>query len=194
MRNITLSAVLLATSFAGAQTVTVGSTTSSVNGSTTTITVPVSVAVPPAPTVATAANMASLRVEAGNGDGTSTGQNVGTNFTTIILPRVVADSASGWNATANTWTVPTTGTYLVITNIRFVDNLVSGLSYGQGANTSNVDNASFLWNTTNGKRNGSTNTRIMQLTAGQAVDLFAYVDSSQPIAVSGASLTIQQLQ
>jgi hypothetical protein len=193
MRNLTLSALLLATSFAGAQTVTVGSTTSSINGNTTTITVPVQVAVPPAATVA-AAVMASLRVEAGNGDGTSVTQNLDANFTTIALPRVVVDSANGWNASANTWTVPATGSYLIISSLRVVDNATPGLSYGQGVNGSNVDNPTFLWSTTNGKRNGTTNMRVMQLNAGQTVDLFAYADSSQPIALNGASLTIQQLQ
>lgn len=192
MVKFTLSALLFATAVAGAQTVTVGSTTSTQNGTTTTITVPVSVAVPAASTLASA-TMASLRVEAGDGNGGPTNQTLGTSFKTIALPRVVTDTASGWNASANTYTIPVTGTYLVISNLRLADAAPAGISYGQGANTSNVDNPSFLWSTTSGPRNGFINVRTMQLSAGQTVDLFAYADSTTPIGLSSAALSIQQL-
>ena len=194
MVKFTLSALLFATAAAGAQTVTLGTTTSSTSGNTTTITLPVTVAV--APTTATVAGpaMSSLRVEAGTGYGLSTNQTAGNTFKPLSLGSVVTDSASGWNAAANTYTVPVTGTYLIVSGLRLADNVPAGISYGQGVHTSNVDNPAFLWTTTVGPRNGTTNTRIMQLSAGQTVVFFAYVDSPSPIGVSGASLSIQQIQ
>ncbi len=187
MVKFTLSAMLFASAVAGAQTVTLGSTTSTQNGSTTTITLPVTVAVPASTTVAAAA-MNSLRVESGS----STNQTIGGSFKTIALSSVVTDTASGWNATANTYTVPVTGTYLIISSVRLTDSLPTGTSYGQGVNTSNTDNPSFLWATTLGLRNGTTNMRVMQLSAGQTVDLFAYADNQ--VGIASASLVIQQLQ
>lgn len=192
MIKFTSSALLLVSAFAGAQTVTVGSTTSTQNGMTTTITVPVSVAVPPVSSVA-ANPMASLRVEAGSANGSSVNQTLGAAFKAVALPTVVTDTASGWNTSANTYTVPATGSYLIISNLRLVDSVPAGISYGQGVNSSNVDNASFVWSTTAGMRNGFNNMRIMQLSAGQTIYLFGYLDSPTPIAISGASLSIQQL-
>ena len=193
MVKFTLSALLFASAVAGAQTVTLGTTTSTQNGNTTTITLPVSVAVPAAPTGSTTP-MNSLRVEFGSWNGIASNQLFTTAFKTVALNNVIVDTASGWNASSNTYTVPATGTYLIVSNLRLADLLPAGISFGQGVNTSNVDNLSFLWRTTAGPRNESVATRIMQLSAGQTVDLFAYVDSSSPVAIAGASLSIQQLQ
>ena len=188
MIKLASSAFLLVSAMAGAQTVTVGSTTSTQNGSTTTITVPVSVAVPPAATV-TGPVMASLRVEAAG-----TNQTLGASFKTVTLPNVIADSASGWNASASTYTAPATGTYLIISNVRLADSLPAGISWGQGVGTTNADSPSFMFTTTAGLRNGFVNSRIMQLSAGQTVSLFTYIDSPTPISIAAASLNIQQLQ
>lgn len=184
-----LAVVLLASSFAGAQSVTVGSLSSVQNGTTTTITVPVSVAVPPATTTVAPA-LASLVVNAANTGGIL---NAGAAFTTVPMNNVVTDSASGWNWTTNSYAIPVTGTYLIVSHLRLADGVRSGISYGQGVNSTNVDNPDFLWATTNGLRNVVMNTRIVQLTAGTAVRLFGYVDSTSPISVIGASLSIQQL-
>ena len=195
MFKTTLSVFMFAATFAGAQTVTVGSTTSTTNGATTTITVPVSVAVPPA-SGTSGTPMASFRAEVGGGLGQSAGQTFSTSdaFKTIALSRVLVDTASGWNASTNSYTVPATGTYLIISNIRLTDFAPQGISYGQGVDTSNMDSYSFLWVSTGaGPRNGFLNSRIMQLTAGQKLSLFAYVESKTPINLSSAILNIQQL-
>ncbi len=193
MVKFTLSALLFATAVAGAQTVTVGTTTSTQSGVTTTITVPVSVAIPPATTVAGTA-LASLRVEAGDSNGNTNGQTIGSSFNTVALSRVVTDTASGWNAASNAYTVPVTGTYLIISNLRLVDAVPAGMSYGQGVNTGHFDSPSYLWNTTGGYRNGFSNVRVAQFSAGQTVDLFASIDSPSPVGLTSASLSIQQLQ
>ena len=194
MIKLTTSALLLVSAMAGAQTVTVGSTTSTQNGTTTTITVPVSVAVPPPTTTVAPTNLASLRVDTGNSSGNATTQTFTTFFKTVMLANVVTDSASGWNPVTSTYTAPNTGTYLIISTVRLVDALPAGISWGQGVHTSTADNPAFLWVTTAGPRNGFVNSRIMQLSAGQTVSLFLYADSLTPIALSGASLNIQQIQ
>ncbi len=196
MFKTTLSVFLFATAVAGAQTVTVGSTTSTTNGATTTITVPVSVAIPPASGTTGTSSMASLRVEAGGGLGQPISQTFSSadRFKTVALSHVVTDTATGWNSSTNTYTVPATGTYLIVSNIRLADFAPNGVSYGQGVDTTNVDSFSFLWTSTAaGPRNGFVNSRVMQLSAGQTVSLFAYVDSATPIHLSSAILNIQQL-
>lgn len=184
-----LAVVLFASTLAGAQSVTVGSLSSVQNGTTTTITVPVSVEVPPA-TTTLAPVLASLVVNATNTGGIL---NAGAAFTTVPMNNVVTDSASGWNWTTNSYAIPVTGTYLIVSHLRLADGVRPGISYGQGVNSTNVDNPDFLWTTTSGLRNVVINTRIVQLTAGTAVRLFGYVDSTSPISVIGASLSIQQL-
>lgn len=184
-----LAVVLFASTLAGAQSVTVGSLSSVQNGTTTTITVPVSVAVPPA-TTTVAPVLASLVVNATNTGGIL---NAGAAFTTVPMNNVVTDSASGWNWTTNSYAIPVTGTYLIVSHLRLADGVRPGISYGQGVNSTNVDNPDFLWTTTNGMRNVVMNTRIVQLTAGTAVRLFSYVDSTTPVSVIGASLSIQQI-
>ncbi len=194
MIKVTLASLLLVCAGAGAQTVTVGTTTSTQNGSTTTITVPVSVAVPPTNPTTAAPAMVSLRVEAGTSNGSTIGQSLTGSWKTIALPNVLVDTASGWNASASNYTIPVTGTYLIISNLRLVDALPAGLSYGQGVNTSHADGPFYIWNTTAGYRNGFSNTRIAQLTAGQVVDLYASIDGPNAAGITSASLSIQQLQ
>lgn len=185
-----LAVVLFASTLAGAQSVTVGTLSSVQDGTTTTITVPVSVAVPPASIVPTAPALASLVVNATNTSGILNGT---TSFSTIPLNNVVTDTAAGWNSNTNSYVVPATGTYLIVSHVRLVDGAPAGMSYGQGVDLTNADNPSFLWTTTSGTRSVAMNTRIVQLTAGTAVRLFTYIDAPYPVRVIGASLSIRQL-
>lgn len=194
MIKFTTSALLLVSAVAGAQTVTVGTTSSTTNGTTTTITVPVSVAVPPAATTSGLPAMASFRAEVGAPDGGRAGQVFGAAFTPVKLTNVIVDTASGWNAANNTYTAPATGTYLIVSTFRLADSAPQHMSYGQGVNTTNVDNTAFIWTETGATlRNGFINTRIMQLSAGQSVVFFAVVDNPTPVALGVATLSIQQL-
>jgi hypothetical protein len=195
MYKLKFAAVFLfASTFGGAQTVTVGTLSSVQNGTTTTITVPVSVAVPPVTGSTAYPALASLAVNstADSYDGKSL-LAVGAAFTTISLTKVVSDSASGWNWTTSSYAVPVTGTYLIVSHIRLQDGVPAGISYGQGVNSTNSDDYNFTWSTTAGLRNSITNTSIVQLAAGTAVKLFMYADSTSPIGVHSASLSIQQL-
>ncbi len=123
----------------------------------------------------------------------SNGPNAGGNtlfslstkaFVTVPLPTVNVDTAAGWNAGTNQYTVPNNGVYLIVTKLRPDDNTTVE-SYGQGANfNNNIDGAWFHWaNTPTGasssfNRGGTVNTRIVQATAGQLINMYAYIDGS----------------
>lgn len=195
MKNFLVGSMVLAAATTGfAQTVTIGTPTSAASGGTTTVTIPVTVSTPPAVATTTTSSLAILDVTVGNGDGTSTVQTLGPRFATIALPTVVKDSAKGWNTTTSSYTVPATGTYLIISRIRLVDGTTAGISYGQGTATQNVDGPYFSWSTVVGPRNSALNFRMVQLQKGDAVNLFSYVDSSAGARLNTAELTIEQVQ
>ena len=181
-------AILWMSTFAVGQTVSVGTASTVQTGSTTTITVPVTVSGGSTTTAVAAASLPMLNVETNGSNGV---QAVGASFTTLAMANVITDTANGWNASTNTYTVPNTGTYLIVSRVRLADGSPAGLSYGQGVNTVNVDGTFFSWTTTAGARNGSVNTRLVKLTAGQTVNLYAYVDGQG--SVWGAALSIQEL-
>jgi hypothetical protein len=121
------------------------------------------------------------------GDGTNTTfQTVANAFTTIILPIVATDTAGGYNTVASQYTIPITGTYLIVSKLRFADRLTStpgvGVSFGQGVHTSNVDGSWFSWAVTTvasqqgDTRQGHLNTRIARFTAGSRINMYAYYD------------------
>lgn len=136
-----LAAIVFASTLAGAQSVTVGSLSSVQNGTTTTITVPVFVSAPPSRPVLRAPALASLVVTAINTSGII---RAGGTFTTVRLDTLVTDFASGWNWTSNSYAIPVTGTYLIVSHVRLVDGAPSSISYGQGVNPTNADNPDFL--------------------------------------------------
>ena len=114
-------------------------------------------------------------------------------FNIIPLPSVVEDTAGGWDTGTNKYTVPVTGTYLIITKWRLTDNITPGISYGLGVNTSAVDGPWFEWFVTvaapvsgNG-RQGALNTRIVHLNAGDQIFMYGYADNSGDITyIEGA--------
>ena len=189
MLRLNVLSIFLLSTFAVGQTVSVGAASSVQSGSTTTITVPVTVTAGTSTVGTTAAALPMLSVDTGSAYGS---QQVTTAFTTVAMGNVIADTANGWNAAANTYTVPNTGTYLIVSKVRLADGTGPGISYGQGVNTANVDGPYFQWATTAGVRSQSLNVRIVKLTAGQTVDLFAYVDGATA-TVWTAALTIQEL-
>lgn len=110
-------------------------------------------------------------------------QTIANAFTTIVLGTVNTDTASGWNTTTNVYTIPITGTYLIVSKLRFNDNTTANISAGQGVNTSNVDGPWFGWFETNAAayqgtaRNGNVNTRILYATSGTQLNMYAYFDA-----------------
>lgn len=127
--------------------------------------------------------------------GPGTGQIITTAFTTVALSTVNTDTISGYNSSTFKYTIGVTGTYLIVSKLRFGDGSTSNVSYGQGVDTSNADSPSFGWFQTyptalGGQiRNGSINTRIARFTAGTVINMFAYVDNSG-ITVDEAALNV----
>lgn len=117
-------------------------------------------------------------------------QNIGAAFTTIAFNVAASvDSHGGWNSATNVYTVPQAGTYQVVGKLRLADGNRSGLSYGLGMDTANVDTAGFQWGIGVGNRQGLLNIRQMYLVAGDQLRLFAYVDGGGGTApVNGAEL------
>lgn len=115
-------------------------------------------------------------------------QTLPQTFTTVQFNTVSVDNKNAWNAANNTWTVPETGTYEVNGKLRLVDGNLSGLSYGLGIDVVNEDNAGFFWGVGAPNRQGLFNSRIIMLTAGQALRLYAYVDNPSGVGVNAAEL------
>lgn len=120
----------------------------------------------------------------------------GYSFTTVPLS-VIVDPVGNFNTGTNIYTVPQAGTYLIVTKFRLADNATSGVSYGQGANTSNVDSPSFAWymsvsGSTGSNRNGSINTRIAAFNAGDQIRMFVYADVNS-VNWSSAEMDIAML-
>ncbi|UPL50534.1 hypothetical protein [Hymenobacter sublimis] len=107
---------------------------------------------------------------------------LGGGFATVPLSTVVTDirptgTTGGWDTATYEYVAPVAGTYFITTKMRTNDgNAPAGRSYGQGAGTTNSDGPWFQWFYSNGVREGSLNTRVMELTAGQRVRMYALLD------------------
>jgi len=122
---------------------------------------------------------------------TGTGEPLQTavsGFETIHLSAIMVDNKNGWDAANYQWVVPETGTYEVNGKLRLADGDYSSLSYGLGMDTANQDGPTFFWGQGAKNRQGLFNSRIMNLTQGARLRLFAYIDSATPVGISGAEM------
>lgn len=118
-------------------------------------------------------------------------------WTVLSLPTVNTDTMSGWNSSTNSYTVPVSGIYMIVTKMRPADASTAYVSYGQGAGTSAADSPSFQWFMTVptsgveiSSRNGSLNTRIMKLSKGDVITMFYYTDVAISIAAASMNITL----
>ena len=196
MYKTALLAILSVSAFAGAQQVTVGSLSSTQDGVTTTITVPVSVAMPASTGNAVSGTYAGLDAEAGTGKGTDVIQ-------TWSPCRRIHDRHPAHRRNRHSHRLEPNLQRLRGSHhrclphhprpIRLTDNAAAGINYGMGVGSTNADSPTFTWSTTAGVRNSFTNTRIAYLTAGTSINLFVYVDSSKGLGLAGAALNIKQI-
>ncbi|MFC6646186.1 hypothetical protein ACFQBQ_11450 [Granulicella cerasi] len=115
------------------------------------------------------------------------------SFFKILLPSVTTDTSGAWDATNNVYVVPVTGTYQVVTTLRFADSSTSGVNYGVGAAVAVADVPSFLWFTTPAAtRNGAQNVRTVHLNAGDHLQMYGYVDGTA-FSIQAAEMTIALL-
>lgn len=140
-----------------------------------------------------------LDVAAGNGDGATSTQTVPAGaFTTIVMPTKTVDTAGGYNTSTGQYTVPATGTYLILAKVRPQDNAGAGQGVGIGVHTSNADNPNFVWGIPVAPSSGTTRTvfgyqRLAQFNSGDVLRLFCYVANGSSLVLSAASMQIIRL-
>jgi hypothetical protein len=120
-------------------------------------------------------------------------------FNTVMISSVSVNIGGG-TLSNNLWTVPQTGTYDVQGKVRFADNSTGGNKYGWGIgmDIANQDSPGFLWRTTPENpsftatnRMGEQNRRVMPLTAGQQLRLFAYIDGTNLNVIAAELIAIR---
>lgn len=114
---------------------------------------------------------------------------MGSGFNTVQTSTLDAGSNSAlWSASDWCYVVPSTGLYLLQGTYRPQDSSTTGLQFGAGLHTSNIDGVWFVWHavqntTVTSRRTTYPVGRMTTLTAGAKVRMFAYVD--------GGSLAVQ---
>ncbi len=117
----------------------------------------------------------------------------------LLFDTVVTDSANGWSAANNTYTIPTTGTYLITSSYSWPNNTTAGINYGQSVDTAIQSSSALRWFTTEAApnsaaaRQGSINTRIAHFAAGTVLLMFATVDYTSGLPAGQAELDIALL-
>ena len=136
---------------------------------------------------------------------TDTGQTSGAGlpgssnqaFTVMPFSSVVIDTANGWDISNNSYTIPKTGKWLVISNLRYQDSSPSGISYSLNTNIAVADSPSDLWFMTptpaSGQtaRQGAVNVRIANFTQGETISMFSY--AGEQLFAQASSLTLLYL-
>ncbi len=110
---------------------------------------------------------------------------VNSYFQNLPLSNVVADIANGWNPASQTYKIPVTGWYSVVTNLRVADGTTGGLSCSINAHNQIVDAPSNHWFVTaqvaSGQtaRNGGINAKLSYYTAG--TELYIVAGAGAPV-------------
>ena len=126
----------------------------------------------------------------GNGNGSTASASVAaTAFNTVPLPNVTKNIGGGvWNTTNNTYTVPTSGTYIIKSSVRLVDGSPIRNLF-QAVNTTNSDIPDGVWQTNNGNRWTMLYNRIAYFNKNDQLRLYIYSDGAVA-NISDASLNI----
>ncbi|REC45379.1 MULTISPECIES: hypothetical protein [Chryseobacterium] len=134
----------------------------------------------------TAVFIASL----GNGNGSATAASINSGgFTTVPLSTVTKNVGGGiWTPATNTYTVPSSGTYLIKSSIRLVDGSASRNVF-QAVHTVNSDIPEGIWDTNSGNRWTMLYTRIAYFNKNDQLRLYMYSDGATA-NISDASLNI----
>jgi hypothetical protein len=123
-------------------------------------------------------------------------QTVSSNgFNTIDFGSAPSVNVGGGTYSAGLYTVPATGRYLILANVRSGDN-ISARSLAIAVHTSNADGPWVLWSSFGGtgsfSRNGVYYQRIDSFTAGDVLRCFIYSDGSN-VDISNAKMTIDRI-
>jgi hypothetical protein len=109
---------------------------------------------------------------------------IGGAFTTIKTPIVATDPLSGWDAANNQYNISQSGTYLVVTRLRF-SNVGLKQGYSLAANGSaeggNIDGIFNQWFTSANYSYmaDAINVRIAQFPQGDLISMYSYTSGSE---------------
>lgn len=126
-------------------------------------------------------------------------QSISNLFTTILLGPAIIDTQSAYNAATGIYTVPQTGVYSAIARLRVADNFPPNVGLGLGLDVSNADNAGFVWGQTppatasGTSRFTLTNARLLHLTSGMQLRVFAFADTTTPLGLKSVELVMSRI-
>jgi hypothetical protein len=131
----------------------------------------------------------------GSGSGSVTSATVAQNgFNTVPLPNITRNLGGGtWTASNNTYRVPISGTYIIKSSIRLVDNSASRNVF-QAVGTTNADIPDGIWQTnpSGAQRWTMLYTRLAYFNEGDLLRLYMFSDGTVA-NLSDASLNIALL-
>jgi len=119
-----------------------------------------------------------------------------TTYTALTATAVNVDSAGGW--ANNAYTIPTTGTYEVVTALQLNDN-TTNVAYGAGVYINSNGDTNFQWSFTpstsvtsasGALKNGLTVVRLLHLTKGTTIHPYAYNDSSASVNTKNMNFSV----
>lgn len=125
-------------------------------------------------------------------------QTVGRAFTIIQINSAPLDTSGGFNTATYLYTAPETGVYIVNGRYRVADPAPAGINCAIGVDVATSESASVIWQTiasvsASTSRHSMQISRIISVTAGQQVRLFAYIDSATAVGISSAELNVVML-
>jgi|TARA_R110000751_G_scaffold290156_5_gene396651 hypothetical protein len=115
-------------------------------------------------------------------------------FTTYLHPSVNYDPTGAYNTSTGVITIPSDGIYQITGTMRVADRSSSGVQYGVGVHTSNIDGSWFLWHAVLYTSNPNDRTtypyiRVGHFNAGDQLRMFVYVDNG-PLRMSTGAFQV----
>lgn len=123
-------------------------------------------------------------VDTGITPGATVPGTIGSSFTVVPFNTVQYDTENGWDSSTNSYTIPRSGKWQVICNLRYLDTSPPGISYSLNANSTVADSASDRWFATptmargQTPRQGAINSRIAHFNQGDIISMFSYAGTT----------------
>lgn len=114
------------------------------------------------------------------------------SFKTLPMDKVFTDTGGNYNPTTFIYTVPSTGLYLSLGQVRCPDGSTP-FAYGMGVHSDNSDGSWFKWTQTTGGRYVGDYQRLCRFNAGDPVRFYAYSDAGGGPRLFKAALSIVRM-
>jgi hypothetical protein len=99
---------------------------------------------------------------------------IGGSFTVIPFNFISFDNYNGWDTATNSYTIPKSGIWQIISNVRYQDSTPAGQSCSINADINVGDSPTNHWFVTNGQREGAINARIAYYNQGSVIKAFSF--------------------